>query len=226
VKAQSLVWTEILAGDSTGEIILTIPPSVGRVPNEGEIIAVEGVLTENEEFLVYRYASATQDKQMQAQAQVQVIQPQSTAPTPQPIPQTIVSQPVQVEHEVKEFKCSTCGKVFKSEQALKMHVKQAHKEDVKQAKLEPKGEVKQEAEPVQETKPATQEVKPPETKPEVRPSEGIPEEAVKLARVAATIQKSYEEFKVYIEGKFPGINIDEVLARAGVKVEDGKLKKV
>jgi len=200
VKAQSLVWTEILAGDNTGEVILTIPPSVGRVPNEGEIIVVEGVLTENEEFLVYRYASATQDK-IQNQTQIQIIQPQAMAP------QTI-SQPAQVESEVKEFKCPTCGKVFKSEQALKMHIKQAHKEDAKQAKLE------------QETKLAT------ETRPEVKPLESIPEEAVKLARVAATIQKPYEEFKAYMESKFPGVNIDEVIAKAGVKVEDGKLKKI
>jgi uncharacterized C2H2 Zn-finger protein len=217
VKAQSLVWTEILAGDNTGEVILTIPPSVGRVPNEGEIIAVEGVLTENEEFLVYRYASAIQDKQ---QIQVVQIQPQAT------IPQTITQ--VTPQQEAKpEFKCSICGKVFKNEPALKAHITRMHKEeDTKQVKLESKEEeVKQEeVKPVQETKPP--EAKPPEAKPPEPSSESTIETAMKLARVAATIQKPYEEFKAYLESKFPGINVDEVIAKAGVKVEDGKLKKI
>jgi uncharacterized C2H2 Zn-finger protein len=224
VKAQSLVWTEILAGDNTGEVILTIPPSVGRVPNEGEIIAVEGVLTENEEFLVYRYASAIQEKQQQ----IQVVQIQ-----PQAIPQAItqVTSQQSTQETKLEFKCSICGKAFKNEPALKAHVTRMHKEeDTKQVKLESKEEeVKQEeVKPVQETKsPETKpEAKPPEAKPQEPSSESTIETAMKLARVAATIQKPYEEFKAYLESKFPGINVDEVIAKAGVKVEDGKLKKI
>jgi len=221
VKAQSLTWTEMLAGDSTGEVILTFSPSIGRIPNEGEIIAVEGVLTENEEFLVYRYASAIQEKQ---QVQVIQVQPQAITTTE---PQAIAPQSGSITPQVTpEFKCSKCGKMFKNESALKAHITKMHKEeDTKQVKLESKEEgVKQEeVKPVQETKP-------PETKPETKPSEPSSEStietAVKLARVAATIQKPYEEFKAYIESKFPGINADEVIAKAGVKVEDGKLKKI
>jgi uncharacterized C2H2 Zn-finger protein len=222
VKAQSLVWTEILAGDNTGEVILTIPPSVGRVPNEGEIIAVEGVLTENEEFLVYRYASAIQEKQQQ----IQVVQIQPHITTTEP--QVITPQSGSIAPQVTpEFKCSKCGKVFKNEPALKAHITRMHKEeDTKQVKLESKEEeVKQEeVKPVQETKPP--EAKPPEAKPPEPSSESTIETAMKLARVAATIQKPYEEFKAYLESKFPGINVDEVIAKAGVKVEDGKLKKI
>jgi uncharacterized C2H2 Zn-finger protein len=224
VKAQSLTWTEMLAGDSTGEVILTFSPSIGRIPNEGEIIAVEGVLTEDEEFLVYRYASATQEKQ-----QVQVIQVQSQAITTTE-PQVIAPQSGSITPQVTpEFKCSKCGKVFKNEPALKAHITRMHKEeDAKQVKLESKeGEVKQEeVKPVQETKPPETKPETKETKPPEPSSESTIETAVKLARVAATIQKPYEEFKAYIESKFPGINVDEVIAKAGVKVEDGKLKKI
>jgi hypothetical protein len=203
VRAQLLEWNLVLAGDSTGEIMLSIPPSVGRVPNVGEVIAVEGVLTEQEEFLVYRF-SAVETKTVEEKVETKAVA----------VPSPAVEQPAV---EVTEYKCKVCGKTFKNTQALKIHEKLAHKETAKS---------------VEATKPVETETKveakpePVPTVAEAKTTTSIPEEAVKLARVAAVINKPLEEFKAYILGKYPGINIDELLKTAGCVVEGEVLKKV
>ena len=44
-----------LVGDATDEIIASFPPSIMNRPTEGMIIVAQGLLGENEEFLVYRW---------------------------------------------------------------------------------------------------------------------------------------------------------------------------
>lgn len=219
VKAQVLEWNLVLAGDDTGEIMLSIPPSVGRVPSNGEVIAVEGVLTEQEEFIVWRYSTAEVKTEVTVSPTVTAT---VTAPTPVATTATTTTPAAQ------EFKCPECGKVFKNKLGLSIHMKTAHKKTAEAPKTEE--EKKPEEKPTQpavevkpiEVKPA-EEAKPAETKPTVGT---VPDEAVKLARVAATINKPYEEFKAFITGKFPGIDVDGLLKVAGVKVEGGVLKKL
>ena len=268
VKAQPLEWNIVLAGDESGEILLTIPPRIGQAPRPGEIIDVEGMLTEEDEFFVYRYAISTSRVKVEEKPKVEVkpeveVKPPEvattvTAPSPAAITATaptIVEKPAEVKVEEKkeevkkeaEAKCPVCGKTFKNLPALKIHVRFAHKkslEDIeaekKVKKLEEvvKPEVKkEEVKPETALAPQPAEVKPPEVKPEapkpevkaevkVEAKPSLPDEAVKLARVAATINKPLEEFKAFITSKFPGINIDELLKVAGVKVEEGVMKKL
>ena len=49
-------WALFLVGDSTDEIIASFPPSITNRPTEGMRIVAEGLLGENEEFLVYRWS--------------------------------------------------------------------------------------------------------------------------------------------------------------------------
>jgi predicted transcriptional regulator len=68
-----------------------------------------------------------------------------------------------------------------------------------------------------------------EVKAEAKPTEvkpTLPDEAVKYAHAAAVINKPFEEFKTWITGKFPSIDIDELLKAANAKVEGGVMKKV
>jgi uncharacterized Zn finger protein (UPF0148 family) len=204
VKAQLLEWSMILAGDDTGEILLTISPSINQLPQPGEIIAVEGVLNESEEFFVYRYTSAPMEEAKPAIQQVATIQPQvETKEAPK------------VEAKVAEVVCPVCGKSQKNLSALKIHAKLAHKKSLGELqattqKIEQivKEVLKEEAKVVEEKK-----------------EEKFPEEAIKLARVAGMINKPYEEFKTFITNKYPNINIDELLKEAGIVVEEGILKK-
>ena len=55
VKPKSLQWTLFLVGDTTDDIIASFPPSIMSRPSEGMIIVAQGLLGENEEFLVYRW---------------------------------------------------------------------------------------------------------------------------------------------------------------------------
>lgn len=63
VKARLGQWTMFLAGDDSGETILHFPPSISLtgLPKEGDVIDAQGTLTENEEFLVYRYGPASEN---------------------------------------------------------------------------------------------------------------------------------------------------------------------
>jgi hypothetical protein len=225
VKAQMLTWNLVLAGDSSGEIMLTIPPSIGRVPNVGEVIAAEGSLSEQGEFFVYRYNVVPAEPiEVVAATQTVTVPPTSTpaivptvtattvtVPTPAPAPTVTIAVPT-------EGKCPICGREFKSKQALGVHIKLAHKKVPAEAKPT---EVKpvEAPKPAVETKPEVAEVKPEEVKP------SLPDEAVKLTRVAATINKPVEDFKASILSKFPGINIDELFKAAGVIVEGGVMKR-
>lgn len=241
VKAQVLEWNLVLAGDDTGEIMLSIPPSVGKVPNNGEVIAVEGVLTELDEFIVWRYSTAEAAVKPPIITVTAAPPVPVTAPTPTPTAAPTAAPPT-APVKAAEFKCPICGKSFKNTMALKIHTKTIHKmslEEAEKAKaakpaekpVEKPAEVKPPETTVTAPTPAATTVttpttveKPAEVKVEAKPT--LPEEAVKLARVAATINKPFEEFKAFITGKFPGINIDELLKVAGVKVEEGVMKKL
>jgi hypothetical protein len=227
VRAQVLEWNEVLAGDDSGEILLAFPPSVGDVPNPGAVIAVEGVLTEQEEFLVWRYshaevaqpppAPATQPAPIQVQPAPPTVEATPTTPTAtpttSPAPAPAPTQPSGL------VKCGICGKEFKSLQALKVHERLAHKKEAKP-------EVKPEAKPV-EAKPEEKPQPKPEAKAEAKPQPSkFPEEALKLARVAALVQKPYEEFKTFITGKFPGIDVDALIKEVGAEVKAGKVVKM
>jgi hypothetical protein len=56
VKPKVLQWALFLVGDVTDEIIASFPPSIMNRPAEGMIIVAQGLLGENEEFLVYRWS--------------------------------------------------------------------------------------------------------------------------------------------------------------------------
>ena len=56
VKPKILQWALFLVGDVTDEIIASFPPSIMNRPTEGMIIVAQGLLGENEEFLVYRWS--------------------------------------------------------------------------------------------------------------------------------------------------------------------------
>jgi hypothetical protein len=55
VKPVLLQWAMYLAGDVTDEIIVSFPPSITNRPTERMIIVAQGVLGENEEFVVWRW---------------------------------------------------------------------------------------------------------------------------------------------------------------------------
>jgi hypothetical protein len=272
VRAQPLEWNVVLAGDDSGEVLLAFPPSIGTAPNPGEVIAVEGVLTEWEEFLVWRYSSAEAVKP-QLPPKIEVV---STAPSPTPVTvtvptpvpsQTTAQVPVQTptetpsvtptvpsvaptpsqipspapvekpsEKPTEGVKCPICGKEFKNAQAVKIHQRLIHKKretaekpTVKIAEVKPqetKPEAKPEAKPV-EAKPEEKPQPKPEAKLEAKPQPSkFPEEALKLARVAAMIQKPYEEFKAFIAGKFPDIDVDGLIKAVGAEVRAGKVVKM
>jgi len=57
-----LMLTLFLVGDATDEIIASFPPSIMNRPSEGMIIVAQGLLGENEEFLVYRWSLPSDTK--------------------------------------------------------------------------------------------------------------------------------------------------------------------
>jgi uncharacterized C2H2 Zn-finger protein len=209
VRAETLSWSNFLAGDDTGEIMLTFPPRIPQVPKVGDVIVAQGSLSEQYEFYVNRYNVVVAAPPTQAAATTPAPAVQPTAPT------------AAVEQTV--LKCPICGLQQKNETGLKLHIKMGHKvnpEDVlkKPAGVQPITKPSETPKPTEEAEPVEKPVG--ETKP------AIPDEAVKYTRVASIINKPFEEFKAWIVNKFPTINIDELLKAAGAKVEDGKLKKV
>jgi hypothetical protein len=56
VKPKVLQWALYLVGDTTDEIIASFPPSIMNRPTERMVIVAQGLLGENEEFLVYRWS--------------------------------------------------------------------------------------------------------------------------------------------------------------------------
>jgi len=192
-RAQVLEWVTVLAGDDAGEVILAFPPSVGNVPQTGSDIAVEGSLTEQGEFIVFRYSTPV----------VEEAKPTEVTPTP------AVAVPPPTPAPQPTFKCDVCGKTFKSDSALRIHKSMAHKDKAVEAVEAPATPT-----PAPTVGPAVE---------TVQPQPSVPEEVIKLAKAAAIIQKPYEEFKAFVEGKYPGVNIDEALKLAGCKVQDGKV---
>jgi hypothetical protein len=59
VKPKSL---QFLLGDNTDEIIASFSPTIMNRPSEGMIIVAQGLLGENEEFLVYRWSLPSDTK--------------------------------------------------------------------------------------------------------------------------------------------------------------------
>jgi hypothetical protein len=207
VKAQLLEWSMILAGDDTGEILLTIPPSINQLPQPGEIIAVEGVLNESEEFFVYRYAPASMIEAKPTIQQAVTIQPQAE-----------IEEAPREEVKVVRVVCPACGKSQKNLSALKIHAKLAHKKSL--------GELQATTQKIEQVVESKVELPKEEAKAvEEKKEEKFPEDAVKLARVAGMTNRPYEKFKTFITSKYPNINVDELLKEAGVVVEGGILKK-
>jgi hypothetical protein len=62
VKPKILQWALYLVGDATDEIIASFPPSIMNRPTEGMIIVAQGLLGENEGFLVYRWSLPSDTK--------------------------------------------------------------------------------------------------------------------------------------------------------------------
>jgi uncharacterized C2H2 Zn-finger protein len=198
VKATVLEWISILAGDDTGEVVLDFPPSVGIIPKDGESIAVEGVLTEQLSFIVYRFTTL---KEVEEKVTTPI-------PTPAPTP-TPAEVPTSAEGVLT---CPTCGKQFKSQQALKLHKRLAHKT------------VEEKPKPPAPT-PAPTPVQPAVQPTSTPTAPGIPDEAVRLTKVAGILQKSAEEFKGFIASKFPQVDFDTLLKTAECSVVNGKIIK-
>ena len=96
VKPKSLQWALFLVGDATDEIIASFPPSIMNRPTEGMIIVAQGLLGENEEFLVYRWtlpadtkAGTTPETPLQS-----FFKPTTTPPTTSSPPVTPPATPV------------------------------------------------------------------------------------------------------------------------------------
>jgi hypothetical protein len=91
VKPKSLQWALFLVGDTTDEIIASFPPSIMNRPTEGMIIVAQGLLGENEEFLVYRWSlpSETKPGASSPEAPLQsFFKPSASPPTTATIPST------------------------------------------------------------------------------------------------------------------------------------------
>ena len=80
VKPKSLQWALFLVGDVTDEIIASFPPSMINRPTEKMIIVAQGLLGENEEFLVYRWSQLETKEEGQTE-QPQTPSPQSSVPS-------------------------------------------------------------------------------------------------------------------------------------------------
>lgn len=252
VKVAALAWSLFLAGDDTGEIILAFPPSVGDNPREGEVIAVEGVLSETEEFIVYRWspyseASTPVKQPAKPSAPVPVVefkQPPSAAEIFAKA-QSQVAQPT--PEEAKPFTCSSCGKTFKTYPVLMAHYKSAHpelyeaekakkatvKEPVKTPGVEPieaYGESEVTVEEHAEEAKAVALPAAPTPPPPVSPQEetGDLDDLVRFCRVAATLNKPYDDFKSFLFKRYPNITEEHImraLEQAGAEVRDGKVVK-
>jgi hypothetical protein len=57
-----------LVGDATDEIMASFPPSIMNRPTEGMWILAEGLLRDNEEFLVYRWSLSSESDKTPAAA--------------------------------------------------------------------------------------------------------------------------------------------------------------
>ena len=82
--------TLFLVGDATDEIIASFPPSIMNRPSEGMIIVAQGLLGENEEFLVYRWSLPSDTKPGTApETPLQsFFKPATTPPTTSSLPVT------------------------------------------------------------------------------------------------------------------------------------------
>jgi hypothetical protein len=87
VKPKSLQWALFLVGDATDEIIASFPPSIMNRPTEGMIIVAQGLLGENEEFLVYRWTLPADTKPGASSSETPLqsfFKPSATATTSSP----------------------------------------------------------------------------------------------------------------------------------------------
>ena len=101
VKPKSLQWALFLVGDVTDEIIASFPPSIMNRPTEGMIIVAQGLLGENEEFLVYDGAYLLIQSQVlllrhhcRASSSLLLLPTTTSSPTsvPTPAPTTVTPQ--------------------------------------------------------------------------------------------------------------------------------------
>ena len=225
VKATVLTWRDLLLGDDTGELLVSFPPNFTDVPKVGEIVILEGMLSESGVMTCYRFnyeeerIAVVETRPMETQPKTPVVTQQPTTElqpvVPQPEPQPEILTPQKPEVNVK---CPVCGRVFKNEMGLKVHMKLAHGE----AKAEEKKVVPvtpQQVTPILEQIPSAQTTTPPPQPAEAKPQ--LPEELIRLARIAGMINKPYEDFKKAILKDHPNIDVDELIRQAGCVVEGG-----
>ncbi len=208
VISENLQWRTFLTGDDTGEMIVTFAPTIKQDLKPGMTVTIRGTLSEkNGEFTAFNIITGEE-------ATVEV-----------PAQQPVVSGGV---------KCPVCGKLFKDETGLKVHMKLVHK-----MAYQPQTQPVQSSPPVQTatesttSQPVTIEVKPVEQpkveqpKPEqVKPPEqaDIKPEAIRLAKVYGLLKKPLADFQEKLSKEFPGVPVEKVLELASVKVDqDNKL---
>jgi DNA-directed RNA polymerase subunit RPC12/RpoP len=238
VKAVTAWWILILAGDDSGEIILTFPPSITKsqsIPPMGHIILARGALNENNEFMIYSFEEAN------------ISQPVNQ-PISQPISQA-VNQPKEeppfeakvelVKQKLKEeakgtegakFICSICGKEFENGRKLAGHRMQHSRwekaKEVKEVKETQAQIAPLISKPEPQKEQAKEAVKEEITKvqmPQMPQLTEREEELRKYARMAAYAAKPYDEFVRFFQIRFPNEDPDEALALANCEVREGRI---
>lgn len=208
VISENLQWRTFLTGDDTGEMIVTFAPTIKETLTIGSTITIRGAMSEkNGEFTAFNVVTGNESVQE--------------------VPKQIT--PANVEG----IKCPICGKIFRQETGLKVHMKLVHKQeykgqeeinDTKVTKVPETTNTTTTAGPSSGVAP-TENTNPPHTNPpEPTPSQEIRPEAVRLAKVYGLLKKPLKDFQDKLDKDFPNTPLDEVLKLASVKIDhDNKL---
>ena len=216
VKPKLLSWQSYLVGDESGEIVADFPPSVPQ-PETGVIYKMRGALDENDVFRVFDLAVAKEEEKPAPPIVEKEVKP--------PVSTTAEVAETKVEVEVpetkaKEFRCEYCGKTFSNEHALKIHIGLAHKKETEKVEAKETKEVGQTSLLPAEKAPSE---RPPEVEAEV--IEKRTNAAAKFISAAALIKMPVNTLREQVAKQFPGVNFEEAMKRAGVKVVDGRVVK-
>jgi len=204
VIPKTLTWRRFLVGDSSGEIIMSIAPSVPNYPEEFQIINAQGSLNENSEFSIYRWQAkdTSEAESFKPTAAVDVDStPTSTPPGNGTLDETLKEEKTpEVTAETTKVTCdfSGCGKKFDTDRQLAGH-KKFHKK-------------------VESSVPQTH-------------STGAPvidEVQKRFMRVQGIVgNKTLEEIKVlFADGKWKlpeGVTFEQLMEAANCMIKDGKV---
>jgi hypothetical protein len=226
-EMRQLSWRSYLAGDSSGEEIITFCPDI-QIPLEiGKFYVCEGSKkSDGEPFTVFRLYGENSNPPPQA----------LTPPPPLPKPASTVLEPVapskppvtvtkeknqsSTTTETGVSKCQYCDRQFKSPLAIKAHIWQSHKDEAR-------GVPKTEQHPPSQPKTV-------ETTPSVKTvsiqapqQQQFPDTAISLAKIKGLSKKPLDELKQTLASKgYKDIDIDGLLKVAGIEVgPDGRLFK-